>query len=510
MENSTYQLYFKNSKLLINSTSLNSDNVNYHLIKKQENKNKFFKSPISNKTNHTNSLSDNIINKHYFSDQDKKKNKNDSPISIKEYKAKNSLSYINKDNVLSTNSCSINSTKFLPKVRANNLIEKDDSIKINKTQNIINIVNNMNGEDKKKINLKMNINKYNIKYYVSENKLEKFLQNIKLKNKTLTSRNNKLSINNFFKEVNRPNSSPGKTIKTKINISNSNIKRGLTIDRKNSGKILLDNINNNTLDTNKIYNFTKYTEINRDLNYKSLSPRIKKRKTHNKIFSIESDIDIKKINTFRKVNHKKTNIFPKKTLTNAKKSKFENNNNLPLSISYKNNINSSLNLRRISVPINKFKFKTKQSNSNSFNSNSPKSPISKMYNSIIKSDRTEFNSDYTRNNPLSLIMKNIFLSPNSRKKNTFKRKFKKRNGSGNFYDKLKDKEKNKNDSRSKFTFIFDKEENQNNNKIEENIVELSDKNHERNRFLRKFINKQVNEIKNKLFDIKKKKKCIIQ
>ena len=32
MENSTYQLYFKNSKLLINSTSLNSDNVNYHLI----------------------------------------------------------------------------------------------------------------------------------------------------------------------------------------------------------------------------------------------------------------------------------------------------------------------------------------------------------------------------------------------------------------------------------------------------------------------------------------------
>ena len=33
MENSTYQLYFKNSKLLLNSTSLNSDNVNYHLIK---------------------------------------------------------------------------------------------------------------------------------------------------------------------------------------------------------------------------------------------------------------------------------------------------------------------------------------------------------------------------------------------------------------------------------------------------------------------------------------------
>ena len=36
MENSTYQLYFKNSKLLINSTSLNSDNVNYHLIKNRK------------------------------------------------------------------------------------------------------------------------------------------------------------------------------------------------------------------------------------------------------------------------------------------------------------------------------------------------------------------------------------------------------------------------------------------------------------------------------------------
>ena len=73
MENSTYQLYFKNSKLLINSTSLNSDNVNFHLIKKQETKNRFFKSPISNKTNHKNSSSDYINNKHYFSDQDKKK-----------------------------------------------------------------------------------------------------------------------------------------------------------------------------------------------------------------------------------------------------------------------------------------------------------------------------------------------------------------------------------------------------------------------------------------------------
>ena len=291
MENSTYQLYFKNSKLLINSTSLNSDNVNFHLIKKQETKNRFFKSPISNKTNHTNSLSDNIINKHYFSDQDKKKNKNDSPISIKEYKAKNSLSYINKDNVLSTNSCSINSTKFLPKVRVNNLIEKDDSMKINKTQNIINIVNNMNGEDKKKINLKMNINKYNIKYYVSENKLEKFLQNIKLKNKTLTSRNNKLSINNFFKEVNRPNSSKEKKIKTKINISNSNIKRGLSIDRKSSEKKLLDNISNTSLNNNnninnKIYNFTKYTQLNKDLNYNSSSPRIKKKKFIKKNFQL--------------------------------------------------------------------------------------------------------------------------------------------------------------------------------------------------------------------------------
>ena len=456
-------------------------------------------------------MSDNIIKKHYFSDQDKKKNKNDSPISIKEYKAKNSLSYINRDNVLSTNSCSINSTKFLPKVRTNNLIEKDDSIKINKTQNIINIVNNMNGEDKKKINLKMNINKYNIKYYVSENRLEKFLQNIKMKNKTLTNRNTKLSINNFFKEVNRPNSSPGKKIKTKINISNSNIKRGLTIDRKNSEKILLDNISDNSKNknnNNKIYNFTKYTQLNQDLNYNSSSPRIKKRKTHKKKFSIESDIDIKKINTFRKVNNKKTNIFINKPLKNTQKSKFENNNNLPLSISYKNNINSPLNLRRISVPINKFKFKTIESNSNSFNSNSPKSPISKMYNSIIKSDRTEFNSDYTRNNPLSLIMKNIFLSPNSRKKNNFKRKFKKTNGSGKFYDKLKDKDKNKNDSRSKFTFIFDKEENQNNNKIEENMDELNDKNHENKIFLRKFIIKQVNAIQSKLINIKKNKNLL--
>jgi len=379
-------------------------------------------------------------------------------------------------------------------------------MKINKTQNIINIVNNMNGEDKKKINLKMNINKYNIKYYVSENKLEKFLQNIKMKNKTLTSRNTKLSINNFFKEVNRPNSSPGKKIKTKINISNSNIKRGLSIDRKSSEKKLLDNISNTSLNNNnninnKIYNFTKYTQLNKDLNYNSSSPRIKKKKIHKKKFSIESDIDIKKINTWRKVNNKNTFISPKKTLTNSKfhKNKFDNNN-LPLSISYKNNINSSINLRRISVPINKFNFKTIESNSNSFNSNS------KIINSI-KSDRTEFNSDYKRNNPLSLIMKNMFLSPNSRKKNNFKKKFKTR-GSGNFYDKLKDKDQKKNDSRSKFTFILEQEENQNNNKIEENIVELNENNNEKNIFLKKFKNKQTKTKKNKLISIKKKKNLL--
>ena len=46
--------------------------------------------------------------------------------------------------------------------------------------NIINIVNNMNSGKSKKIDLKMNINRYNIKYYVSDgnSKLDNMLKSI--------------------------------------------------------------------------------------------------------------------------------------------------------------------------------------------------------------------------------------------------------------------------------------------------------------------------------------------
>ena len=43
----------------------------------------------------------------------------------------------------------------------------------------------MSGDERKKINLKMNINKYKIRYYVSESKLEKILEKINKKDKNL-------------------------------------------------------------------------------------------------------------------------------------------------------------------------------------------------------------------------------------------------------------------------------------------------------------------------------------
>ena len=192
----------------------------------------------------------------------------------------------------------------------------------------------MSGDERKKINLKMNINKYNIRYYVSESKLEKILEKINKEDKNLNM--NELKLNYNYK-VKRPNSSPEKKISRNINISpnNSSIKRGLTIETEKSVKILfkkLTHLNNN------VYN-NEDNEFNFDY-LSSNSPRrripIIKNRRNRKKFSMESDIDIKKINTFRK-SLRNSNQELNKSKVKFPHSIFHRNRNLPLSISYKNN-----------------------------------------------------------------------------------------------------------------------------------------------------------------------------
>ena len=343
------------------------------------------------------------------------------------------------------------------------------------------------GEEKKKINLKMNINKYDIKYYVSETKLEKFLKNMKMKDKylSLTNRNNNddVKINNLFNKILRPNSSPGKKVINRINISQNNLKRVLTTKERIFSE---NNILNNNQSNNTYNNFIRSNSTSR----KITETKIKK-KTQKK-FSIDSNIEIQTLKSFGKDNQR---IILKKNKKNKN----------PLNLSFKNNIN-----RRISQPINFFKVKkTNETNSETLDSNEPISPISKLYNSI-KSDRTELNSDYYRrkSNPLNHIIRNIFSDKNNNnnklKSNFFRRKVgKKRNES--FYDRIKEK-KQTNDSKNKFTFIIDKENNENNNNIEENIE--FGKDFVKSELNQKFIKEQFKDIKYKIVNIKKRKNII--
>ena len=345
----------------------------------------------------------------------------------------------------------------------------------------------MHGEEKKKINLKMNINKYDIKYYVSETKLEKFLKNMKMKDKylSLTNRNNNdnIKVNNLFNKILRPNSSPGKKVINRINISQNNLKRVLTTKERIFSE---NNILNNNQSNNTYNNFIRSNSTSRKITEKKI-----KKKTQKK-FSIDSDIEIKTLNTFGKDNQR---II-------LKKNKKNDSNKNPLNLSFKNDIN-----RRISQPINFFKIKkTNETNSETLDSNEP---ISKLYNSI-KSDRTELNSDYYRrkSNPLNHIIRNIFSDKNKNnnklKSNFFKKKVgKKRNES--FYDRIKEK-KQTNDSKNKFTFIIDKENNENNNNIEENIE--FGKDFVKSELNQKFIKEQFKDIKYKIVNIKKRKNII--
>ena len=358
----------------------------------------------------------------------------------------------------------------------------------------------MSGDERKKINLKMNINKYNIRYYVSESKLEKILEKINKEDKNLNM--NELKLNYNYK-VKRPNSSPEKKISRNINISpnNSSIKRGLTIETEKSMKILFKKL---THSNNNVYN-NEDNEFNFDY-LSSNSPRrripIIKNRRNRKKFSMESDIDIKKINTFRK-SLRNSNQELSKSILKFPHSIFHRNRNLPLSISYKNNTENLISIRRKSLPINQIRqIKTK---SDSFDSNQLNS-FSKVFN-IINTDKNEINKIKKRraSNPLrehlNYFMKKILSSPPqiTRQKTIFKRKL---NGKRleTFYDKLRDYKKN-DSSKSKFTFIINKNENSINN----NIDKINESYFENNPIQKKFIKKQYCKIHSDIVRIEKNK-----
>ncbi len=282
---------------------------------------------------------------------------------------------LSQDKILTTNSIENNHSNLLNKserMNFHNSYKSDDSFNKNKSYNSINLMNNVSGDKKKKIKLKININKYNMKN--STNKLDKFLQNMKIKNKLNYLRRN-LKINKS--NISRPSSSPGKSIRksqdSKINLSEINFKRSFRRENTlNLSNNFYEDIKNNSLSL-----------TNKDL-FSNCSNSLRK-----KFLETNSDYDMGQFQSFRSLNRRS---FIKNS------SKFNNRNNifklnkefLPPNLEYqKNFIKLNGNQRIKSFTLNKYK--TFNSNSETFDNNETKTSINKLHtiNNTIKIENNE-------------------------------------------------------------------------------------------------------------------------
>ena len=281
---------------------------------------------------------------------------------------------LSQDKILTTNSIDNNHSNLLNKserMNFHNSYKSDDSFNKNKSYNIMNIMNNVSGDKKKKIKLIINSNKYNMNN--STNKLDKFLQNMKIKNKLNYLRRN-LKINKL--NISRPSSSPGKSIRksqdSKINLSEINFKRSFR--RENT----LNLSNNFYEDNNNSLSLT-----NKDL-FSNYSNSLRK-----KFLETNNDYEMGQFQSFRSLNRRSF-------LKNS--SKFNNRNNiiklnkelLPPNLEYqKNFIKLNGNQRIKSFTLNKYK--TFNSNSETFDNNETKTSINKLHtiNNTIKIENNE-------------------------------------------------------------------------------------------------------------------------
>ena len=418
-------------------------------------------------------MNDIIMNKNCFSDSDlRKKSKN-----VNQNKIKNLLLQLDENNFQSP----LSNLSNLPKLKRNNKAHSNDSINFNRNENIINILNNIPEEEEKKIKLKMNINKYNIKYDVNEKNLEKFFKNMKMKNKNNKNNENELKINNIFTKRIRPASSPGIKIETIQNISKE--RRGLSFDKDKSIKIIYTNI----------------SQFNSDFNINSSSSLISKKskfkKKRNKKILLDSDIDfnINQINAFRKsAKNSFSNVINPK-LSNHISHRNSQLQNLPLSLSYNRNLNNLGRTKRLSEPLN-----TSIINNSILIKDNDKKKNSFFQN--INNDLSGFFSDILRRNTsLKLITRT-----EERKSSLYGKKLGKK-CIKSIYEKLKNKKIN--NSKSKFTYVINKDDINKNNNIVENIKEIEQK-YVRTPIQKKFIKKELLKIESKLINIKHNKNII--
>ena len=327
--------------------------------------------------------------------------------------------------------------------------KSDNSMILDKTQKIINKVNQVSDDEQNNIFIRMNMNKYKTQYYVGENKIDKFLQNMKLKNsEQLNKKINKLNLRN---KILRPYSSRNQ----KTQITNTNI---------SENKKELSLINNSLIQNNKI-NDIQTTD-------KSL---IFTRRKSSSFFLSDFNLSNIQSSSFRKSNLRR----------NSKKKKKNGSKNVIYKI--KETRRRSIIKRGSLSPMKKMnslpsrQFKLREINS------TDKEKSNKDSSSEIKSNERRRSNPENRNS-----ISSIFLNDNksTKKKYGFKRKF------GSFYEKIKIKKVKSIDNEF---MNFDNNIKYKGNNIDDKV------NDEVDPVQKKFLQKQIANVQSKIIDIQKNK-----
>ena len=368
-------------------------------------------------------------------------------------------------NVLKTHSNLIKYPYIINNKEKNNYEKynkSDDSMNLNKSQNIINIEKDLSIDEQNKINLRRNINKNNTQYSVGENKIDKFLQNMKLKN---SEKSNKI-INRMVlrNKILRPHSFKSlRAFQTNQNISDNKIELSL---------------NNDSL--------TQFKIDDMETTNKSLfhSSRDEKRRKTSSFF--KNNIDLNNIQSlnFRKSNLRR-NVKRKKNMI-LKNVIYKLNENSPKSLTKRSSFRTIKKLK--SLPLSHFKLieSEKEKKNDNMNYNTTESENK-------SNERRKSNPD--NRSSITSILKESKLN---KKKNIFKKKF-----CVNENIKIK-----KVKSFDETNYNFENTLTNRSNNIDDKII------NEVNPLQQKFLKKQIMNVSSKIIEIQQKKinlykKCII-
>jgi hypothetical protein len=163
---------------------------------------------------------------------------------------------------------------------------------LDKTQKIINKVNQVSDDEQNNIFIRMNMNKYKTQYYVGENKIDKFLQNMKLKNSE--QMNEKINRINLRNKILRPYSSNNQPSQL-TNINKSEDKRDLSL------------INDSLIQNNNLFEIqTPF----RNLFFGQILRDAKRRKTSS-FFQSDFNLSNSQKSSFRKSNFRRKSKIKK-------------------------------------------------------------------------------------------------------------------------------------------------------------------------------------------------------